>query len=487
MAGLGSRAAVLTLSRLGSYGLMLIGPVIVARLLTVHDFGRYREFLLYGTILQQCAAFYIRDSLLYFLPTHPESTWRIVRQTVLLTFCMSLLATLIFCVGDLLAGGALVGDYLIPLIAYTLFSVNLDFWEYYWIAKHRPSAVFLYSASRLLARLAVVTIAAVMTHDVMTIVWALVALEGVRLIISIIVLWSLDKSRDEPTVPGLWRAQLKFCVPSGSASLLSMASRNLSNVVVAKWLGAVALGQYAIGRFSEPVVLSARSSLSAVILPEMVKRDRQAKGPSLDLWKRATVVNIIFLVPIAVLVARYAEPIVVILFGEPYRAASLIMQIYMIVVIRECFDFAPALRALNHNHPLVASNFVALVTCAAASAVLIPLAGLPGAMIAFAIASFADATYLCWQVCKVYKVSWREIMPWGAFARIALAAGLSAVILVSDVWTDTLGTIGGIMLASLLYLSAFVLVLLWIRVPEAELLLNWTLKTLRRKGASCST
>ena len=73
MAGLGGRVAVLTLSRLASYGLMLIGPIIVARLLTVHDFGRYREFLLYGSLLQACAAFSFRDSLLYFIPTHPQN------------------------------------------------------------------------------------------------------------------------------------------------------------------------------------------------------------------------------------------------------------------------------------------------------------------------------------------------------------------------------------------------------------------------------
>src|SRR5262245_13743097 len=147
----------------------------------------------------------------------------------------------------------------------------------------------------------------------MTIVWALVALEGARLIASAIVLLVLDRSRQEPPITGSWKDQLRFCVPSGFASLLSMGSRNLSNVVVAKALGAVALGQYTIGRFSEPVVLAARTSLSAVILPEMVSRDRQSSGQALALWKRATVINIIFLFPVAVLVARYAEPLVIIL------------------------------------------------------------------------------------------------------------------------------------------------------------------------------
>jgi O-antigen/teichoic acid export membrane protein len=486
MSGLGGRVAVLTLSRLASYGLMLIGPIIVARLLTVHDFGRYREFLLYASLLQACAAFFIRDSLLYFIPAHPQSPWRIVRQTAFLTSISSLLTALVLYGCDRATGGALVGEYLLPLLAYTLLSVNLDFWEYFWIARHRPAAVFVYSASRLLARLLVVAIAAVLTHEVATIIWALVALEGARLIASGIVLAVLDKSRHEPPITGSWKDQLRFCVPSGAASLLSTGSRNLSNVMVAKVLGVVALGQYAIGRFSEPVVLTARTSLSAVILPEMVSRDRKSSGQALVLWKRATIINVIFLFPVAVLVARYAEPLVVLLFGDKYRAASVVMQIYMFAVIRECFDFSPALRALNRNQPLVVSNFVGLLACAAALLVLMPLAGVAGAMVAFVIGCYADAAYLCARVCKLYAVPLRDILPWGSIARVAAAAAAAGVVLVSDLWTETFG-IAGIVFAGLLYLLAFAVVLLAMRVAEAELMVNWLLRALRRKGASWST
>ena len=57
MSGLGNRTAILTLSRLANYGLMLISPIFLVRLLNVADFGRYREFLLYGSILQAFAQF----------------------------------------------------------------------------------------------------------------------------------------------------------------------------------------------------------------------------------------------------------------------------------------------------------------------------------------------------------------------------------------------------------------------------------------------
>ena len=46
MAGVGNRAAVLTLARLANYGLMLVSPVILVRLLTVAQFGRYMGHVL---------------------------------------------------------------------------------------------------------------------------------------------------------------------------------------------------------------------------------------------------------------------------------------------------------------------------------------------------------------------------------------------------------------------------------------------------------
>jgi O-antigen/teichoic acid export membrane protein len=142
MSGLGNRTAILTLSRLASYGLQLISPIFLVRLLTVADFGRYREFLLYAAILQAFAQFSINDSLLYCVPANPQSPWRLARQTALLTLCSSVLVVLVLVALDSSSGGRLVNGYVVPLAAYTMFSVNLDFWEYFWLANGRAQPVF---------------------------------------------------------------------------------------------------------------------------------------------------------------------------------------------------------------------------------------------------------------------------------------------------------------------------------------------------------
>jgi O-antigen/teichoic acid export membrane protein len=249
-------------------------------------------------------------------------------------------------------------------------------------------------------------------------------------------------------------------------------------------LGAVALAQYAIGRFGEPVVTTVRNSVSAVILPEMVRKDRgQATGgAALALWRKATVVNTIMLFPVVVLVARYAEPLVTLVFGASYVSAALVMQIYMLVVIRECFDFAPALRALNRTRPLVESNVAGLLTCTTAMLVLIPLDGLAGAMIAFVIASYVDVTWQGWRVLQAYRVPLRELLPWWSIAKVALAAAGAGLLIVSSVWTEAFGRLG-IALAGVAYVTAFALALLMMRIPEAAVLQAWGKRLVLRRAS----
>ena len=68
MIALANRAALLTLSRLANYGLMLISPIVLVRVFSVAQFGEYRKFLLYASLLQWFGTFSSYDSLLYFVP-----------------------------------------------------------------------------------------------------------------------------------------------------------------------------------------------------------------------------------------------------------------------------------------------------------------------------------------------------------------------------------------------------------------------------------
>ena len=93
MRGMAHQAAILSVSRIANYGLMIISPIILVRFLTVTDFGRYREFLLYASLLQTAAAFASAKAFSISFHFTPRVMWRVVRETTFLTAVHQLVAS----------------------------------------------------------------------------------------------------------------------------------------------------------------------------------------------------------------------------------------------------------------------------------------------------------------------------------------------------------------------------------------------------------
>ena len=471
MRGIANQAAVLTISRLANYGLMIISPIVLVRFLTVTDFGRYREFLLYASLLQTVAAFAISDSLLYFVPLYPAGVWQVLRQTTILTAAISSAVVGVFIVVDLVVPGGLVGPYLLPVALYVLLYVNLDWWENYWVAVRRPIPVFVYTAARLVARMVVVVCAAVITRDVWVIIWSLIALEALRLVGSFIAWHRAEGARFEADITGITREQLRFCVPFGLAAVLGLLSRNLGNVAVVKYLGAAALAQLAIGTYAEPIILAFRNSISTVILPELVRRSGRSEAEALELWQRTVVVNCLLLFPIAAVLAWYAEPLVVKAFGPNYRPAVPVLQLYALVIMRSGFDFSPLLRAASNTRPFITTGVLAALGTGLTLALLLPLYGVVGAAIALVVSSLIEGAYLGYSVEREYRCGLRRLIPWTAVAKIGMCAAAGAAIafaVTSPARASFLGAVCG----TILYGVVFAALLLAARVDEATMLLR---------------
>ncbi len=90
-------------------GLIILSPIILVRLLSVQDYGRYREFLMYAAILAGIGQFGINGSLLRFIPGKPEHGWHFVNQSIVMTAGVSLLLSV-----GVLALNAVTGGWLIP-------------------------------------------------------------------------------------------------------------------------------------------------------------------------------------------------------------------------------------------------------------------------------------------------------------------------------------------------------------------------------------
>jgi O-antigen/teichoic acid export membrane protein len=476
MRAMAHQAAVLAVSRIANYGLMIISPLVLVRFLTVTDFGRYREFLLYASLLQTVAAFGIADSLLYFIPHHPGSMWRVVRATAGLVAGVSVAVVAVFLAIHYLVPGGLVGAYAIPVAIYVLLFVNLNWWEPFWIATRRPQWVLVYSGGRLMARMLVVVCVAILTRSVSAIIGSLLVLEALRLAGALIAWTLVDQSRREPAIEHIRREQLRFCLPYGFASLLGIVTSNLGGLVIVKYLGAAALAQLAVGSYGDPMILAIRNSITEVLLPELVRRVKESREEALRLFHRTTVINCVFLFPAAVLVAWYAEPLILTAFGPAYRPAIPVLQWYALLIVRASIDFSPLLRAVNRTNSFVAINVVDLIVNSLALVVLLPRTGIVGAIIAQCVSRTGDLIMLGYVSSRVYGCGVRGLLRWTAVAKVAVCA-LGAALIAFGITFQWRATLAGVVCGSVLYGVVFVALLLATRVEGAATIIRW-LKTL---------
>jgi len=365
-----------------NHGLIIISPIVLVRLLSVEQFGRYREFLLYTSVLIAFSSLGVSASLLHFVPHHPRHAQRFVDQTAWMTLATSTIVISVAALLNSILGGSVAGEYMLPVAIYVALFANFDFWEHLWIAQKRTAPVAGYTTGRLIARLTVVITAAALSADVDVIIWSLIGLESIRFLISL-VSWASRRQRVPEALPGSWRQQLRFCMPVGVASVLGTLNRSLGSMFVVKMLGPVALAHYAIGTYLHPVLAILRSSMSDALLPEMSARQPQEQADPLLLWRRMTVVAAILLTAAAVVLARFADILIVTLFSAEYRSAVLVFQIYLIVLLRESLDFAVPLRAINRTAPIMHSNLLSLAVNGLLLALLLPTLGVVGGAVAF--------------------------------------------------------------------------------------------------------
>lgn len=418
MPGLMSRGFILTVSRLSNFAILVLSPLLLVRILDVEGYGRYQEFMVYATLFVAICGFGIDSSLTYFLPRYPDQEREFVSQNsvLILVFSSTCLAILMLARQPFLEIASY--DFVLPLAAYVFCFVNLNWLEYYWIAKGRTDLVLYYSAGRLLLRVSVLLVVAYLTRDVEKIVWSLVCVESLRLALVgtyLIRAGLLMIGLDYPRV----QEQLRFAGPVGLAALLQKLGRNIGKLFVGSVLGPAALAYYAVASYLLPMVLVIRGSIADVVFPEMV-RARDDPGHALRLWQRTNVVFCVLLFPPFAILTYHADLFVTTLFTAKYLPAVPVFQIYLLWLLRRCFNMDVLLRTRGKSGFMLFGTGLSVVINLGLMLVFYRWFGLIGPAIAFMIAEILLEIYYATLVRRAFGLGIHQLADWRGIGRVGI-------------------------------------------------------------------
>jgi O-antigen/teichoic acid export membrane protein len=158
-----------------------------------------------------------------------------------------------------------------------------------------------------------------------------------------------------------------------------------------------------------------------------------------------------------VLLTYFAEPLVRVLFTDAFIAAVPYFQVFLLMMVRQCFVFSTPLRSVEDNASFAHANLVALFINAGLIVALMPKFGLWGPTLGLVIGQTWTSIYLGSRVLKRFKLPLSELCQWSKLG-LALASSLVALAALhaSQLYlpSTSLGMVVGVGIFALVYAMA---------------------------------
>lgn len=455
-----SRGAVLAGARLLNQALALLSPLLLVRLLEIAEYGRYRQFMATAMFITSLAGFALSANLNYLIARSPERQSVDITNTCLLMLGVSSVsALLVILLRQWLVPPEITSSWLL-LALYVFLFLNLEVLVAYWLAHGQSVQVMGYTLAVTVWRLATLLAATWWLRDVEVIFVTLICAEALKN------LWIYVYLRRRGLLVYRWdrgalREQLQLVTPLGAGSVLYKLN-DFGKVVVGNQMGAVPLAIYTTAAYQVPLVNIVQGALADVIFPDMVRRSRRDARQGLLLWKRAQVLIFAVICPAWALLTYWAEPLVRLLFTDAYVAAVPYFQVFLLLMLRQCFQFSTPLRSIEDNKSFAHANLVSLLINAALIVTLMPRLGLWGPTLGLVLGQVWSSVYLGARTLKRYQLPLAELCQWSklGLALMASLAGIAALhVAMHYLPANAAGMLAGLALFTLVYVIAARLIL----------------------------
>jgi O-antigen/teichoic acid export membrane protein len=130
----------------------------------------------------------------------------------------------------------------------------------------------------------------------------------------------------------LLREQLSYVVPLAAAGLAGIIGRTLDKFIISFFFEPGEYAAYANGAIELPLIGILTTSLSAAIMPDLVRYGKEGKfSEILQLWNTATRKCALIIFPVFVLVLIVSSDIIIMLFTDKYTDSVYSFRVYLFV------------------------------------------------------------------------------------------------------------------------------------------------------------
>ena len=343
------RAVMLVYGRAAAFGLSLVIPVVLVRLLAQDEYGSYQQLVLLYATAQAFLLLGVPHSLSYFFPRlGPGGHAQLLRQSLALLAMTGLLAIALGLGAQLLLTDHPLQPYLGVLGLYTALMLLVAPLQNLLVVEGRERASALSIVGFVVVDIVVMPAAVWLWPDVWGILCGITVAATIKVAVSLGYAWRryLKYDGGRPFV----RKQLAYGVPVGMLAMVSIINLNIDKYLVGLFFPVGAFAVYYIGALWAPVFSWTTQSVVQVVIPRLSAAHHQGDLAAMQkLRSRMASRMALVYFPLATLMAIIAQPLIELLFTSAYVGAVPVFTIYLLLLFNRPFSSGEVLMAAGRT------------------------------------------------------------------------------------------------------------------------------------------
>ncbi|MGW8122584.1 oligosaccharide flippase family protein [Roseivirga echinicomitans] len=387
-------SVILIIGRGLALTLNLLTVVILARLLSVAEYGLYQQVWLFYLLFSPIFQAGLPASIIYFLPNFSSTDRKsIVFQTMLLLMAFGALLSLAsvmlsdFVLADY--SEEAVGDYLYSFLLYPIFSLPIIFFDSLLIVLKKAKQAVFFTIYLALIHFVSIIIPTYLGLGLSTTFFCISIGAALNFIVVLIyLLWEFKGVMFRWSLPIL-RNQLQYSIPLALSSIIGTLNRKIDFVMISFFFSVEVFAVYSAGAFEIPIVGVVMGVIISITVPEFVRLLRDDKKQELlRIWKSSiTKVSLIFF-PLFIFLFVNAKDFIEVLFTSKFQNSHLIFSILIFTLPLRIANYGSLLQSFGKTKLIFRYSIMTLVMNVILNYIFIKTFGFYGAAVSTVVSMY---------------------------------------------------------------------------------------------------
>jgi O-antigen/teichoic acid export membrane protein len=428
------RAGPLVLARFFTAAMTFAIPLVLARKLSLDDYGTYKQLFLVSQTLFYVLPFGMTQALYFFVPRSSDPRPFFGQTLAFITAGGMLAATLLVMLNGPLAAyfsNPAIADYRWVQAAYLAFLVGAGSLEASLTTqgrtKHAALAYLVFDCLRAVCMI----FPALLGYGLKGTMIAMVGFAAIRFASNCTL---VSKSGTGPLFdPKLFKQQLLYAAPFGAAMLLAIPQQYAHQYAVSAMVTPAMFALYSVGCFQLPIVDLLYTPTSEVLMVQIGELEKVGRVHEAAAAYRAAAgrLSLVFFA-IAAFLCSSAHEFIGALFGQKFIGAVPMFQVCVLGIVLAVFPMDGVLRARNETRFIFLSYLVKALVTVPLVFFLVKTLGMMGGILSWVFAEVVGKLMLFSRLPRALstpsqKVTAKEIIPVKEFLQASAAAIAGAI------------------------------------------------------------